>query len=92
MYIFNLVPGLNGGVARLHDYWLNSMEVRGLNVTAIDNVGTMLPAAVVGYSAIVGTPLQALSTQQIIYLSVSNSFDRDDRRRNTYYGAAIGAQ
>jgi RHS repeat-associated protein len=88
----NLVPGLNGGVARTHDYWLNARKVAGLNVTQLHNVGTMLPAAAVGYGAITGQVFQPLSNQQLIYLSITNSFDRHDDRRNVYGVTVIGAR
>lgn len=71
----------------MHDYVLNAREAAGLKVTEFYNVATMLPAAAVGYAAIIGQPLQALSTQQLIYLSVSDGLDRDERQ--SIYGMAF---
>ena len=51
----NALPGINA-TARLHDYWFNAPD--GLTQTRVMNVGTMLPAAAISYSAIVGNSLQ----------------------------------
>jgi RHS repeat-associated protein len=83
---------LGNPVARVHDYWLNSRQAAGLNVTATYNIGTMAPAVGVAYAAVIGRPVSALSASQLISSSVATSFDSDDDRRLFYGAAAIGTR
>jgi RHS repeat-associated protein len=59
----NYVPGINA-VAHLHDWWFNSNT---LPFNSIVNVGSMLPAAGITYSAAAGQFLQAHSTPMASY-------------------------
>mgnify|MGYP002876395040 CR=1 FL=1 len=87
--VANQIPGVNA-VAGLHDQMQVSL---GTGIARdVLNVPGMVPAAAFTYAAALGQPLQYLSNQQIIYLSVANSFDRDDDRRLIYGAAAVGAR
>jgi hypothetical protein len=83
----NRVFGVNA-TAGVHDNMQISLGT-GLAREAL-NFPLMVPAAAFTYSAILGQPLQLLTNQQLIYLSASNGFDRDDSRRYVYAAGAIG--
>jgi len=86
--VLNFIPGVNN-LARVHDFFFNSGAL-GFNLAT--NLGTIPAAGAISFGAIIGQPLQGLSNQQLINLSVANSFDKDDDRRVVFGTAAVGGR
>ena len=53
--VMNAIPGINA-TAALHDTWWNPGKFMGLGFNGATNWGTMLPAAVITYGAMAGSP------------------------------------
>jgi hypothetical protein len=64
----NLIPGLNA-TAGLHDYWFNAPGHP--EFTWYNNVGTMLPATVISYSAIIGNLTQEWQNNPLVWYELS---------------------
>jgi hypothetical protein len=71
----NVIPTMNA-TAALHDFWLNRLERLG-QVTPFSNVGTMLPAAVIGVSASVGNLVpQDWQSSPMVWYSATHEYRR----------------
>ena len=85
----NVIPGMNS-LARAHDYWLRGPEFGGISFNPLTNFGTMIPAAVLNYGAIIGQVFQLLSYQQILNISISTSRSLEKRREGAYLWSSGG--
>jgi RHS repeat-associated protein len=74
--ILNLFPGASGAFARTHDFWLN--PVTGLEFNLVTNFGTMVPAAAVGYGAVIGNVTQGWQNNPMVWRQIS----QDQNLRN----------
>jgi hypothetical protein len=82
----NLIPGMNS-LARVHDYWLRPSDLGGIKFNFFTNIGLMIPAGVVSYSALFGQIFQPLSYQQLMNIAVSTSHDHDGKNAYDYLGS-----
>lgn len=73
----NLFPGASGAFARTHDFGLN--PVTGLKMNLVTNFGTMLPAAAVGYGAVVGNVTQGWQNNPMVWRQISQDQNLRDR-------------
>lgn len=66
----NIVPGMNA-TGHLHDWWFNSGAI--LNFNFATNFGTMIPAATVTYSAVLGNHLDGWHQNSTSWNYISRS-------------------
>jgi hypothetical protein len=74
--VLNVMPTMNA-TAGLHDYWLNNPN--GLSFTTVNNVGTMLPAAVISIGASIGNFTQVLQNDPMTLYLLTQHYDRNHR-------------